>query len=412
MERDNIEAPASASADHPSPRSRATDNPQPATSALIVAADFVKTGGMDRANYALADYLARQGGELHLVGHSAGEGLRAYPNLHWHPVARPLGHDALGWPLLARAGRHWAQRITAAGGRVVVNGGNCAWGDINWVHYVHAAYQAPLAAGGLRRAWHRAKHRQARRDERRGLASARVVIANSERTRRDLQACVGVVPERICVVYYGCDPARFSPAAPAARAAARQSLGWPPQLRTALFLGALGDRRKGFDTLFAAWQQVCAQPGWDTELVVAGRGGELGAWRERIAAASLGERCRFLGFRSDVPQLLAASDLLVSPTRYEAYGLGVHEAFACDLPAIVSADAGVAERVPPELQGLLLRDPDSGDELAARLRHWHDHAPALRPALAALGARLRAYHWDDMAADILACAVRSPEDPA
>ncbi|HUX68201.1 MAG TPA: glycosyltransferase family 4 protein [Terriglobales bacterium] len=373
----------------------------------VIAADFVKTGGMDRANYALADYLARQGGEVHLVGHRAGDGLRAYPNLQWHPVARPLGHDALGWPLLARAGRYWARRVAAAGGRVVVNGGNCAWGDLNWVHYVHAAYQSPLAAGPLRRAWHQAKHRKALRDERRALAAARLVIANSERTRRDLELHFGLPPERIRVVYYGCDPGRFAPVPPAARAAARQALGWPPQLRTALFLGALGDRRKGFDTLFAAWQQVSALPGWNTELVVAGRGSELGAWRERVAAAGLQSRCRFLGFRSDVPQLLAASDLLVSPTRYEAYGLGVHEALACDLPALVSADAGVAERLPAALRDpLLLRDPDSSDELALRLRHWHDHADALRPALAALGATLRAYHWDDMAADLLAPARR------
>jgi hypothetical protein len=34
---------------------------------LLVTGDFVKTGGMDRANYALAHYLARQGGEVHLV---------------------------------------------------------------------------------------------------------------------------------------------------------------------------------------------------------------------------------------------------------------------------------------------------------------------------------------------------------
>ena len=31
----------------------------------LVSGDFVKTGGMDRANYALASYLARQGRAVH-----------------------------------------------------------------------------------------------------------------------------------------------------------------------------------------------------------------------------------------------------------------------------------------------------------------------------------------------------------
>ena len=53
---------------------------------------------------------------------------------------------------------------------------------------------------------------------------------------------------------------------------------------------------------------------------------------------------------ADVPNLLRAADCLVAPTRYEAYGLGVHEALCCGLPGIVSADAGVAERYSPELQ--------------------------------------------------------------
>ena len=36
---------------------------------LIVTGDFVKTGGMDRANYALARYVAERGAETHLVAY-------------------------------------------------------------------------------------------------------------------------------------------------------------------------------------------------------------------------------------------------------------------------------------------------------------------------------------------------------
>ena len=47
---------------------------------LIVAAEFVRTGGMDMANLALATYLADTGRELHLAAHRVDEALAARPD--------------------------------------------------------------------------------------------------------------------------------------------------------------------------------------------------------------------------------------------------------------------------------------------------------------------------------------------
>lgn len=272
---------------------------------LMVASDFIKTGGMDRANYALADYLARQGAEVHLVGYSAGQGLRGRANVHFHPVAKPLGSEALGWGRLDRAGRHWARQLAGRGGRVLVNGGNCRWGDINWVHYVHAAYAATVAGGPLDRAWQGWKYRRARRDERRAMPRARFVIANSERTRRDLVERLGLEAARVHTVYYGCDAAMFAPPSEQERELARRGLGLAQGRATAIFVGALGDRRKGFDTLLAAWQRL-GRADWPADLLVAGRGRELEAWQERVRQAGLAGSIRFLGFRTDMARLLAA----------------------------------------------------------------------------------------------------------
>src|SRR2546428_102724 len=77
-------------------------------------------------------------------------------------------------------------------------------------------------------------------------------------------------------------------------------------------------------------------------------------WQGMAAAHELAGRVRFLGFRTDVPDLLRAADVLIAPSRYEPYGLTVHEALCCGLPALVSAAAGVAERYPAELSDLLI----------------------------------------------------------
>ena len=100
------------------------------------------------------------------------------------------------------------------------------------------------------------------------------------------------------------------------------------------------------------------------------------------------------------PDVLAACDALVAPSRYEAYGLAVHEALACGLPALVSEGAGVAERYPADLADLLLRDGADAREIAASLRAWRANAERARERVAAFSSELRARSWDDMAREI------------
>ncbi len=373
---------------------------------LIVAADVAPCGGMDRAIHAVANHLARRdaggggGGrdEVHLVAHRAADDLLACPNVTFHRVPKPANSYFLGEPLLDRAGRRRAAEISDAGGRVIVNGGNCQWGDVNWVHYVHAAYTPAVAGGALRRLKGRWSHRVFLARERDALTRARVVIANSHRTKRDLVGRLGLRPERVHVIYYGTEPGAFRPATAEERRATRAELNWPAERPVVAFVGALGDRRKGFDTLFAAWAELCKDGAWDADLVAIGTGAELPAWRARVAADDrLAPRVKFLGYRTDVQRLLGACDALVAPTRYEAYGLGVQEALCCGLPALVSADAGVAEQYPPELAGLLLPDPDDAADLARRLRAWRDRREDCARQARTLGERLRHYTWDDMA---------------
>jgi glycosyltransferase involved in cell wall biosynthesis len=372
---------------------------------LIVTGDFVTTGGMDRANHALASYLARRGDEVHLVAHCVADDLLAFPNVIFHRVPKPGGSYFLAGPLLDRVGRHWARRICARGGRVIVNGGNCQWGDVNWVHYVHAAY-TPEVAGSLPRrlkaAW---AHRRFLAAERKALRRARVVIANSQRTARDLTERVGVSPDRIRVVYYGCDTDAFRPATPEQRAATRARLGWAQERPVVAFIGALGDRRKGFDTLFAAWQQLCASEDWDADLVVLGAGAELPYWQRRNTDAGLGARIHYLGFRRDVPEVLAACDALIAPTRYEAYGLGVQEAICCGLPAVVSANAGVAERVSDDLHPLHIRRPGDVNEVVDRLRSWSQSRQHFTTVAESAARSLSRHNWSDMADQI--CRITS-----
>jgi glycosyltransferase involved in cell wall biosynthesis len=357
---------------------------------------------MDRANYALAARLASTGHEVHLVAHRVAASLRQCGAIV-HAAPRPANSHAVGMPLLAREARRRAAQLRSRDPYVVANGGNCALRSINWVHYVHAAYDPArdAAASGMIA---RLERRYVLRHERRALSYASLIICNSERTRRDVVDRLGVPEARAHVVQYGTDPSLFAPPPPQSRAAARAALGVTDGRPVVLFVGALGDRRKGFDALFEGWS-VLSRRGWNAELFVAGEGRELAAWRARAEQAGLGGQMHFLGFRDDVHVLLAAADVLVHPARYEAYGLAVHEAICAGVAAIVSARAGVAEQYPASLRALLLPEV-SGDAIAVTLDAWRGDRATFAAAAAATGALWRARTWNHMADEIVALVTR------
>jgi glycosyltransferase involved in cell wall biosynthesis len=366
---------------------------------LLIAGDFVKTGGMDRANHALACHLADRGFETHLVAHRIDKDLAGRLNVVFHRVPKPLDSYFLGEPLLNRVGSAWASKIARCGGRVVVNGGNCPWPDVNWVHYLHATHKPQIDAGPLWRIKAEFSYRRNAASERRALDSALLVVTNSDRTREEVLQEHHLPEDRVRTVYYGVDPAIFRPTSRHEFLSLRASLGWQWQTPVILFIGGLSDRRKGFDTLFAAWERLCAWRDWDANLAVVGTGGELPSWRAKAAAVGLESRIQFMGFRTDVPQVMAACDALVSPTRYEAYGLAVHEAVCCALPVLVSGAAGITERLAGPLRELILSEPDDVDGLIDRLRLWRSRRDEFAIAAAVLSEKIRHRSWDDMASE-------------
>lgn len=365
---------------------------------VLVAAGFHSRGGMEKANAELARYLLRNAATVHLVAHEVDPFFRTHRGASVHIVPRPLGSFALGEFGLDWRGRRVAHavRATDPDAVVVVNGGNCQWPDVNWVHYVHHAWTDVDARAPI---WFKAKHRlfssRWRRAERAAVQAARIVVANSEITRTHLLRAVGLRASSVRTVYLGSDPAGEPTVNE--RAAARQWLGLRDDQPAVAFVGALGlDRRKGFDTLWSAWTSLCAAPDWDAHLIVAGSGADSNGMRERAEQAGIASRVRLLGHSNRVPDLLAGVDLLVSPARYEPYGLNVQEAICRGLPAIVSRCAGVAERYPPSLADMLLNDPESVTELVGILRTWRAHMAAWKARIAPLGCELRSYGWDEM----------------
>ncbi len=90
-----------------------------------------------------------------------------------------------------------------------------------------------------------------------------------------------------------------------------------------------------------------------------------GQTRARLAKLAnelgIGDRIHFLGKRNDVPALLAALDIFVSPSRSEAFGLAMVEAMVASVPVIATATEGAREIITDNETGRLVPvgDPEA-----------------------------------------------------
>ncbi|NJN84052.1 MAG: glycosyltransferase family 4 protein [Caldilineaceae bacterium] len=142
--------------------------------------------------------------------------------------------------------------------------------------------------------------------------------------------------------------------------------------------------QKGQRFLLDAVGQLAAQRD-NLLLIVAGPQGGATAELEQLHAQSgLGDRVRFLGNRTDVPEILAAADLFVFPSLYEGLPGALIEAIALGLPVVASNIAPVAEVVEDRRNALLV-PPESSVDLADAIRTLLEE----RPMAQAFGERSR-----------------------
>lgn len=168
----------------------------------------------------------------------------------------------------------------------------------------------------------------------------------------------GVAGERLQIIPSGIDPARF---ATADRARARAALGLPADALAVLCVAALEDH-KDHATLLEAWARLGDDP--RAHLLLAGDG----ALRAAIEARAAGlPRVRVLGFRDDIPDLLAAADAFALTSKMEGLGTAVMDAMCCGLPVVATRGGGIPELIEDGVDGLLAPVGDAA-AVAAALR--------------------------------------------
>jgi len=142
-------------------------------------------------------------------------------------------------------------------------------------------------------------------------------------------------------------------------------------------------RQKGLNHLLSA---AALLP--EARFVIAGDGPERTALETQARLLGVSNRVSFLGYREDIPNLLARCDIFVLPSLFEGHPLSLLEAMAAGKPVIASAIAGIDETIANDQNGLLVPPADPAALAMAIRSIISDRGLAQRLATAA-SARVR-----------------------
>jgi glycosyltransferase involved in cell wall biosynthesis len=204
---------------------------------------------------------------------------------------------------------------------------------------------------------------------RREVKEAKIIVAVSENTKRDLVEIYGAKEQKVRVVYPGISFTGSRPVQGARQQEARQRYNLPEHF--ILYLGTL-EPRKNIEGLIQAYELLISKLQtvnykFIPHLVIAGPKGWLSfnIYARAVKSPSK-DKIHFIGFVEDKDKeaLYRAALLFVYPSFYEGFGFPPLEAAQLGVPTIVSANSSFLETLG---QGALLVNPLNIAEIASAM---------------------------------------------
>jgi glycosyltransferase involved in cell wall biosynthesis len=200
---------------------------------------------------------------------------------------------------------------------------------------------------------------------------ASAVIAVSHCVADALNAKMGIPIEQISIIpnaveFKTFDPTRIS------RMQARRKYGFTDDDIVLGFVGRL-DAIKGPDLAVEALARLSA--GWaGYRLILAGTGSMEHKLRKTARELGIAEKVRFMGIVDDVPQVMAACDIGLLPSRDEALGISGLEFMRMKVPLVCSGAGGMAEYAVDRSTAMVTSENTPEDIAVAIAETVHDAA--------------------------------------
>jgi glycosyltransferase involved in cell wall biosynthesis len=201
----------------------------------------------------------------------------------------------------------------------------------------------------------------------------------------DFARKLGFSDERIVRGIYSCDHPRFD--------AVAEARGSDLPARAFVFVGRL-EREKGIDVLVEGYRRYRELTDDPWPLLVGGVGSEA----PRLAGAPGVDAIGFVQ-PDRLPDLLARSGCLVLPSRFEPWGVVVHEAASVGLPVVCTSVVGAASRLVLDgYNGVIVPPGDAGSLARGLLRistSTDDRRAAMTRASRSLARQFTPARWAD-----------------
>lgn len=164
--------------------------------------------------------------------------------------------------------------------------------------------------------------------------------------------------DKVFVIPNGVDTARFAPLAGAASASVRAEIGVGPTDPVVSIVAALRPE-KNHELFLEVARRVLVEVR-DAKFFIVGDGPRREPLEQHAAALGIGADVRFLGTRSDVPRLLAMSDVFVLTSHNEANPVSILEAMSTGKPVVATDVGSIKEAVADGETGFLVPPGDAG----------------------------------------------------
>jgi glycosyltransferase involved in cell wall biosynthesis len=184
------------------------------------------------------------------------------------------------------------------------------------------------------------------------------IIAVSQHTADHIVTEEATRAAKVHVILNGIDFSRVRVSDPSAPARLRRELGAAE--RPLLLLPGRLHPEKGQSHLFRALPLVRQRLSPKPLVLVAGDGSFEAVYRAEVRSLGCDDLVKFLGFRTDLPDLMAAADLVLLPSVAEAFGLVLAEALYLGVPVVATRVGGIPEIVSDGIDGILVPPADSG----------------------------------------------------
>lgn len=202
---------------------------------------------------------------------------------------------------------------------------------------------------------------------------ARAIVCVSKRLQNELGSRSPLASKKMRLIYNGVDPDKFRPKE---SDALKAELGLPADSKLVISIGNIRPA-KGYSYLVDAVPQVVARDP-SVHFVVVGhpRKDLFKELEDKVKYGGTAANIHFLGFRSDVQDLLCQADVFLLPSTSEGFSISTVEAMMAGVPVIATRSGGPEEILDHGETGLLIPTSDSEAISGAVLRAVQGVLPA------------------------------------